>query len=280
MERHQKTLLSDEFGVGFAALIMEQLLGANRTVDVQFALADPAAYFAVTRGHSKREPDYLMWAPGGQVYVVECKGCQTSKAAAMNQLRRGMEQVPTIEIPGSTTPQLVIATHLAKTRTTVYIQDPPEDKLSGLRQSDDVTKSAPREYRISDAVAFRTKLRRGTNLQNLRWISQHSTAASLESSVGYRPQARPPELPNAELTIVETPVGLFTGLETPIAPEFGFSGPTLFRGIESTHYERLADGDLEAEPELQATVPNDPTMSIGSDGVCLLVRNLDGGPGV
>lgn len=275
MERHQKTLLSDEFGVGFAALLMEQLLGASRTVDVQFALADPAEYFDVRRGPSKRTPDYLMWAPGGEIYIVECKGCQTSKSAAMNQLRRGMEQVPTINIPGTVTPELVIATHLAKSRTTVYVQDPPKDEQKDLRPSKDIEKRTPREYTVADTAAFRTKLHRGTNLQRLRWISQHATAATLESSVGFRPSDRPAELPNARLTTVDTEVATFTGVETPIAPEFGFNGPTLFRGIEQDHLRRMAQGDLESESAFQQAVPNDPAISVSADGICLLVRNLD-----
>jgi hypothetical protein len=274
MERHQKTLLSDEFGVGFAALLLEQLFGASRTVDVQFALADPTQYFNVTHGPTASAPDYLMWVPGGQVYVVECKGCQTSKSAALNQLRRGMEQLPTILIPGAVTPQLVVATHLGKTNTTVYILDPPDDEMRGLRPAKEIEKRSARNYVISDEVAFRTKLRRGTNLQSLRWISQHSTAARLESSVGYRDSNRQSELPNANLTTVETEVASFVGVETPLAPEFGFNDPTLFRGIERTHYSRLSDGDLEAQPELQVVALVDPTVSVGEDGVCLLIRNL------
>jgi hypothetical protein len=185
-----------------------------------------------------------------------------------------MEQLPTIRIPGAVTPQLVVATHLGKTKTTVYILDPPEDDLGGMRPSREVEKRSARDYVVSDEVAFRTKLSRGTNLQSLRWISQHLTAAHLESSVGYREPSRPAELPNAQLTTVETEVAAFVGVETPLAPEFGFNGPTLFRGIERTHYARLSEGDIEAQPEFQGAALVDPTISVGDDGVCLLIRNL------
>lgn len=249
MERHQKTLLSDEFGVGFAGLLMEQLFGASKTVDIQFALADPGQYFDVTRRPSSRMPDYLMWVPNGPVYIVECKGCQTSRSAVINQLRRGMEQVPTIEIPNTLTPQLVIATHLRKSGTTVYVLDPPSnDELEGLRPSKGVRRQSEKAYVVEDTEAFRAKLRRGTNLQYLRWISQHATAAELESRVGYRPQNRPSELPNADLRTIETELGAFTGFATALAPELGYTGPSIFRGIERDHFERLRVGEIDSVP--------------------------------
>lgn len=276
MERHQKTLLSDEFGVGFAALLMEQLFHATNVVDMEFALADPVQYFGVQANASRRRPDYLMWAPGGTVYVVECKGCQTSRAGALNQLRRGMEQVPTISIPGSAVPQLVIGTYMAARATTVFVVDPPSDDrtdFGGMSESDEVQRKGPREFTISDEVAFRTKLRRGSNLQHLRWISQHATAAMLESSVGYRGD-RPSELPDAELVSRETPEGNFVGVEAPLAPEYGFTGPLIFRGVERTLYDSLRAGELEAVADIELPAAPDPTISIGADGSCLLVRNL------
>jgi hypothetical protein len=276
MERHQKTLLSDEFGVGFAALLMEQLFRASHVVDMEFALADPVQYFGVQGDQSKRRPDYLMWAPGGTVYVVECKGCQTSRASVLNQLRRGMEQVRTITIPGSVVPQLVVGTYMAKRQTTVFVVDPPADDhtdIGGMKESREVQRGGAREFTISDEVAFRTKLRRGSNLQHLRWISQHMTAATLESSVGYR-GTQPSELPDAELVIRETQVGDFIGVEAPLAPEFGFTGPAIFRGIDRTLYDNLRAGELEAVADVSLPDEQSPTMSVGADGTCLLVHNL------
>jgi hypothetical protein len=60
MERHQKTLLSDEFGMGLAGLVAERLLGVSDFVDVQFALSNPVQYFGANTV-SGRRPDFLMW---------------------------------------------------------------------------------------------------------------------------------------------------------------------------------------------------------------------------
>ena len=97
LDFHQKTLPSDEFGIGMAGLVLEQLFDAGSSVDVSAALKDANLYQDV-RQSGTAQPDFLMWnpAPTMPYYVVECKGCQTSLAATTNQIRRGLEQVPSL----------------------------------------------------------------------------------------------------------------------------------------------------------------------------------------
>ena len=75
LDFHQKTLLSDEFGVGFAAYFMEVCAGASDPVDV--FLAKRAGQVRL-RGNSRRSlPDYIFKGPQpGQFFIVECKGTQ------------------------------------------------------------------------------------------------------------------------------------------------------------------------------------------------------------
>lgn len=79
MDFHQKTLLSDEFGMGMAGLVVERLFNAAQFVDVSVALRDPGLYQDV-RAAATTQPDYLMWnaQPGTPYFVVECKGSQTN----------------------------------------------------------------------------------------------------------------------------------------------------------------------------------------------------------
>src|SRR5579884_3242610 len=94
LDFHQKNLLSDEFGMGMAGLVMERYFQTDGFSDMSAALADPT--FGLQH-EGDPEPDYLMWnGTTGAYYVVECKGTQTSRAIALNQLRRGMEQVPSV----------------------------------------------------------------------------------------------------------------------------------------------------------------------------------------
>ncbi|HEV2802781.1 MAG TPA: hypothetical protein VGW12_20080 [Pyrinomonadaceae bacterium] len=281
IERHQKTLLSDEFGMGFAGLLVERLLSTNRFIDMDFALADPQQYFDVQHVGPRR-PDFLLWGTNTPVYVVECKGSQTNWNCVVSQLRRGMEQLPSINIPGYTSVALVVATYLDRSRTRVIFLDPPNeeddepltDKREWLSESTP-EKIGPREWQVKDPKAFFEKMNIGTNLTLLRWAAQHSTAREFESRLDILPN--PVQYPNAELETEETQFGDFLGVSIPLAPEIGINGPSLFRGLRREALIQLQHGELEEAmtPEISVTQPDDPRMSIGSSGTCLILRDLD-----
>ena len=71
MDFHQKTLLSDEFGIGFGGFVLERLFGAYNSVDVSTALKNPSQYQNI-RQTGSAQPDYLMWSrdPNTPYYVV------------------------------------------------------------------------------------------------------------------------------------------------------------------------------------------------------------------
>jgi hypothetical protein len=48
LDFHQKTLLSDKFGVGMAGLVVERIFNAAQFVDVSVALRDPGLYHTKT----------------------------------------------------------------------------------------------------------------------------------------------------------------------------------------------------------------------------------------
>jgi hypothetical protein len=84
---HQKTLLSDEFGIGFAAMVLEDQFGAGEFVDISVALDDLQIYQSIQlRG---RKPDYLMWSQlsNSPYYVVECKGFPEQQRLQSYKLR-------------------------------------------------------------------------------------------------------------------------------------------------------------------------------------------------
>src|SRR5579859_7602875 len=76
LDFHQKTLLSDEFGVAFAAYYMDRFEQATDPVDV--FVAKRQGQFRL-RGNSRRSlPDYIFTGPGQYRYfIVECKGTQS-----------------------------------------------------------------------------------------------------------------------------------------------------------------------------------------------------------
>jgi hypothetical protein len=97
-----------------------------------------------------------MWSaqPGTPYFIVECKGSQTNLNTTLGQLRRGMEQVPSLVFGAGTrtVTTLVVATLMRKSGAIVYVLDPPEE-------SDDSKESTServdkRTWRITDPERF------------------------------------------------------------------------------------------------------------------------------
>lgn len=124
---HQKTLLSDEIGIGMGYYMMTHYFGTPFWVDLEEALKNQTWNLTPI---NKTKPDYLFFDdPTKLLYLVECKGNQTSYDAALDQIRRGTEQVASITFSsGRIIPSLIISTYLAYDNTYVYIVDPPPDK--------------------------------------------------------------------------------------------------------------------------------------------------------
>ena len=80
------------------------------------------------RGNTRRSlPDYIFRGPlRDQYFVVECKGTQSRRPAAINQLQRGTEQVVTVDIdPPAAITRLVIGSWLNPTISLLLV-DPDE----------------------------------------------------------------------------------------------------------------------------------------------------------
>jgi hypothetical protein len=185
MDFHQKTLLSDEFGIGMAGLLIEKLFGAGSFVDISIALNDPTAYQDIER-EGDAQPDYLMWGDDNNspYYVVECKGSQCNKNYSYDQLRRGLEQVPSVVF--GTGPRqvitIVVATCMMENSTDVLVLDPPTDppdddhpeKESSERVSE---RTGKRAWRIHHPEAFRDRTVIAEESNLLKWAGQYQTAA-------------------------------------------------------------------------------------------------------
>jgi hypothetical protein len=279
MDRHQKTLLSDEFGMGFAGIVAERLLSAPEFVEVDYAISNPQRFFGA-KASTKRRPDFLMWGNPNALFVVECKGSQTTRASVVSQLRRGLEQLPSIQTDGVSQVALVIAAHLYGRGTTVHVIDPPNDESDSsgeVRQR--VDKSIDRigedRYAVSDLTAFREKLQAGVNLSRLRWAGQHAAAENIEESISGR--QRREDVANAPVERLDSPLGEFLGSTTPLAPELGSFGPRIFRGVRSdvlAQFDIHDDNAVIGDEVRENFGPEDPRFSAGDNGMCLAILGL------
>lgn len=81
-------------------------------------------------GNSRRSlPDYIFSGPRpGKFFVLECKGTQSSRATAVNQLQRGTEEVLTVDIAGAKNVTcLVIAVWLQQAIMLLIVEPVEED---------------------------------------------------------------------------------------------------------------------------------------------------------
>lgn len=231
LDFHQKTLLSDELGVGFGAYYMLQQVGATDPIDAFVAMK--RGQFGLRGNRRRAIPDYIFRSgDGGGYYVIECKGTQSGRPTAINQLRRGTEQVGavTISSPAPVT-RLVIGASL-KDAVTVYIIDPPdrehpEHDEPDARRIEPLVRWAPVEIATFAAA------------KRLTYIGDHQTADKILVDTVER--LRP--LPDAQrpLERYETDNGNFIGT-TDSRRALDGRTLTIFRGLLQDLHQRDVSG--------------------------------------
>jgi hypothetical protein len=294
LDFHQKTLMSDEFGVGFAGLAMERLFSTNAWVDVSVALADRARYQAIRR-QGRLQPDYLMWQdiPNVPYYVVECKGSQTKRGVSMDQIRRGLEQVPALRFgrQGRQVERLVVATLLQATNTTVFVIDPEDEETPEEREkrlnaeyskatSEKLSENA---YFIPDPELFEEKATDARSAQVLNWAGQYRSAATVEARIEIAPRTRD-VLEDRPVSTKEVGEFRFDGFRVPLFPELGVQNLTLFAGVEHEVLEtakrdradvRTAVGSRRAPLRALQRTHDTGRVSVGPSGTLLAIEGLD-----
>jgi hypothetical protein len=274
-----------------AGVLMENFFGVGSFVDISIALNDPVAYQGLQQDGDAR-PDYLMWGnePDSPYYVVECKGTQTSRAMSHYQMRRGLEQVPSVVLgvgPREVV-TVVVATCLLSNSTEVLVLDPPPDKPDDDQREEQAServseRTGERSWRISNPEAFheRTVVADESNL--LKWAGQFQTATArdrrLEST-----QPESIEMPNAPLETKRTDVGVFRGIEQPLFPALDVRNLKIFTGVEEELLESLinerpraqADGLQVGGAGLERRPPGhlSATMSVSRSGSCMIIEGL------
>ncbi|MBK6747909.1 hypothetical protein [Ottowia sp.] len=96
LDPHQKTILSDDFGLGFPCHYLVEQHGFEDFADTAYLLDSLLAGVVSHASRSKRgpskTPDLIGVDSLGRLHVLECKGSQTSRAALDDALGRGIAQ--------------------------------------------------------------------------------------------------------------------------------------------------------------------------------------------
>jgi len=96
VDPHQKTILSDELGVGVTTYLMADVLKFQRFVDTHYVVRTGSPV-SIQLGRSakrgpRKAPDYIAMDAMGNFIAVECKGTQASVAALEKAMTSGVGQ--------------------------------------------------------------------------------------------------------------------------------------------------------------------------------------------
>jgi hypothetical protein len=289
LDPHQKGLLSDELGIGMGTLLAEQFFGAADCVDVSFALEDRGNFQGVSARYTTR-PDYIAWN-SSNYYVIECKGCQTdSRWDSLDQLRRGLEQVPSLVFLGGDrkVESMAIGTWLRRTATDVFCVDPPngEPNNSGkIVSADKVSeKTGENSWSIPDSEKFEEHTSAILGMNLLRWVGQHKSAESIMRDTGLSREGQDYSLPDVRMKERHTENGSYLGVTMPILPGLG-DKPRMFVGIRDTLLNHLQKKQLKDSRDIlkslyreELSFKSTRTESFSSDGTCMIVEGLPDQP--
>lgn len=96
LDPHQKTILSDDFGMGFPCHYLVEQHGFEDFADTAYLLdsllTGTVSHAARSKRGPSKTPDLIGVDSQGRLHVLECKGSQTSRSALDDALARGVDQ--------------------------------------------------------------------------------------------------------------------------------------------------------------------------------------------
>lgn len=110
LDAHQKTILSDDFGMGVPMLWLSEHLSFDRVIDgryfmQRFAASSGAVQPRTAKRGPTKTPDFVARDRNGTWHVIECKGTQSGAGYSKNQLMHGIIQKQSIVFPANHTGQ-------------------------------------------------------------------------------------------------------------------------------------------------------------------------------
>lgn len=188
LDSHQKTILSDDFGIGIPMQWLAQNMQLQAVADGRYFIDRVAASVGAMavktskRGPNKA-PDFVARDTSGIWHIIECKGTQGGDRYRDRQLNGALAQKSTITFPaGYSGQRLACGVTLAGSNkvdgTNLRILDPPERKIARLELS---------PSQLDEAVDTAS---RAMVAAALKASGFHDTASAIASPLGRAPSAR------------------------------------------------------------------------------------------
>ncbi len=190
LDAHQKTILSDDFGMGVPILWLHDKLSLVQVVDGRYFMQRIASSLGVTQARTAKRgpnktPDFVAQDVLGMWHVIECKGTQSGAAFSLKQLGLkgppaggGVAQKLSIQFPpGYTGQRLVCGLSIdveGGSGSVLKIVDPKPKEPFVLREQ---------QMNLAQDAA-----NRGVMARALRMAGFEVTAESVASPFGARPE--------------------------------------------------------------------------------------------
>lgn len=141
LDPHQKTILSDDFGMGMSLHVLTEALDLVGFCDGKYFIDRLAPRLpggvhitaTTAKNGARKSPDFVALDARGRWHVIECKGTQSGSSYCRTQMDRGLAQKRAIEFQGTLKGQSLvtgfdIASAASDTASRLVIIDPePED---------------------------------------------------------------------------------------------------------------------------------------------------------
>ncbi|MDP2331988.1 MAG: hypothetical protein Q8M19_14960 [Reyranella sp.] len=197
LDAHQKTILSDDFGMGIPMFWLAQKLKLSMVCDGRYFIRRIASSIGATakktgkRGPNK-SPDFVALDTNGIWHIIECKGTQTSTdyrdvqlfGRRRSKLSGARAQKNTIIFPPGYSGQrlacgVVVAHELSGEKSSLKIIDPPAKRQKAFSvQAKDIEEA---ENTISRSVLA----------TSLRLAGYRISSEAVASPLGIKPDTRP-----------------------------------------------------------------------------------------
>lgn len=194
LDAHQKTILSDDFGMGVPVCWLTERLSLGPIADGRYFVQRVGALIAApgkkpTKRGPGKAPDFVAQDRSGIWHVIECKGTQSGSAYRDNQLGRrrpvpfgAVAQKRSVTFPPGYTGQrlacgLSIGVKGGQYASSLKIIDPPAEEEFAISKRD--------LFAADDAVA------RAAGARALRLAGFPAVSSVVSAPAGVRPTSRP-----------------------------------------------------------------------------------------
>ncbi|CAN7610541.1 hypothetical protein [Devosia sp. LjRoot3] len=197
LDSHQKTILSDDFGMGAPMYWLTGKLGLTQIVDGRYFIDRMAAQVGASKAATlkKRGPtkssDFVARDANGKWHVIECKGTQTGTGYRDSQLgsalpfpKGAVAQKRTVAFPQNKTGQILAAglflgVENGRYASDMRVIDPP---------GEDPFKVGPDDIEFADDAATRS-----TGAKALRLAGFPAISSAVSAPSGHNPAERAEE---------------------------------------------------------------------------------------